>query len=106
MAKDYAKQFYQSAQWRKTRDAYADSVYWLCERCYKNKGLIHQGDIVHHIVHITPENIDDPNVTLNWDNLEFVCREEHNRIHMKTHDDEVRDDVMFTADGDLVKRGG
>lgn len=45
------------------------------------KGLYRAGVIVHHKIHITPENINDPSVVLNWDNLQLVCRDCHAEIH-------------------------
>lgn len=35
------------------------------------------------MIEITPENINDPMVTLNWDNLRLVCRECHAEKHGK-----------------------
>lgn len=78
--KDYAEQFYKSRTWRKTREAYATAVNHLCENCLKN-GLIEAGEIVHHKEHITPNNIDDPDITLSFDNLELLCRKCHGAIH-------------------------
>lgn len=56
------------------------SVGGLCERCFKN-GLIVPGKIVHHKIHLTPENIANPHITLDWNNLELVCHNCHNEIH-------------------------
>lgn len=78
--KDYAKQFYASNAWATCRAAYRESVGGLCERCYE-KGMITPGEIVHHKVHLTPENINNPEVTLSFDNLQLVCRECHAEIH-------------------------
>ena len=39
------------------------------------------GFIVHHRQHITARNINDPKVTLSWDNLEYVCKSCHDRLH-------------------------
>lgn len=78
--KDYAARLYKSLAWQQTREAYAKSVGGLCEICL-SKGLYNAGEIVHHKVHITPENINDPNITLNWENLELVCRECHASLH-------------------------
>lgn len=82
MAKEFSAAFYKSQQWRKCRDAFAASKGWLCEECAK-KGLIVPGEIVHHRVELTPQNITDPSVTLSWSNLELVCRECHAAIHDK-----------------------
>lgn len=56
------------------------SVGGLCERCRK-KGLIVPGEIVHHKVYISPDNINDPAITLNPDNLELLCRDCHAEEH-------------------------
>lgn len=80
MAKEFSDAFYTSRAWINTRKAYTKSVGGLCERCLK-KGLIRPVGIVHHKVYLTPENINDPNVSLNWDNLEALCRECHEAEH-------------------------
>lgn len=78
--KPYAERFYKSRRWNECREAYAAHADYLCEPCLR-KGLIRPGEIVHHIKPITPENINDPNVTLSFDNLELVCRECHAKLH-------------------------
>ena len=80
--KDFATTFYTSRAWANTRAAYRKSVGGLCERCLAN-GLIVPGEIVHHKIPISPENIDDPNITLNFDNLQLVCRQCHADIHRR-----------------------
>lgn len=74
--KEFAAGFYKSKAWQKCRESYAQSVGWLCEDCLE-KGIYKPGEIVHHKTEITPENIDKPEITLNWDNLRLVCRECH-----------------------------
>lgn len=81
--KEYAKEFYSSKTWQKCREGYKKSVGGLCERCLRN-GKITAGVIVHHKVHISQENIKDPAVTLNWANLELVCRDCHAVEHGAT----------------------
>ena len=78
--KDYAKSLYKSKAWQKTRDAYARSVGGLCELCWE-KGVLRPGEIVHHKIPITPDNINDPSITLSFDNLQLVCRDHHAQIH-------------------------
>ena len=80
--KDYAKAFYKSTAWQKCRAAYIKSVGGLCERCLA-EGKIVPGYIVHHKCYLTPENITDPAVSLNWSNLEYLCVEHHNQQHFK-----------------------
>lgn len=78
--KDYSAKLYKSKQWQHTRQAYLASVGGLCERCLK-QGLVVPAEIVHHKIYISPDNIDNPNITLNWNNLECVCRECHAKEH-------------------------
>ena len=78
--KDYARQFYSSKAWQKTRTAYAKSKRNLCEVCLA-KGIITPAEIVHHKIELTPQNIIDPTITLNWNNLQCVCRECHAAAH-------------------------
>lgn len=76
----YAERFYKSQAWKKCREAYSKSKGHLCEDCLL-KGRYTPGVIVHHIIELTPENISDPRVTLNWDNLRLVCRKCHGEEH-------------------------
>jgi 5-methylcytosine-specific restriction endonuclease McrA len=78
--KDFAAALYKSKRWQTTRLAYLKSVGGLCERCLK-KGLYKPAVIVHHKVYLTAENINNPEITLNWNNLEAVCRECHEDEH-------------------------
>ena len=77
MAKDFARGFYDSPEWRKTREAYLSSVNYICEDCGG------AACIVHHIEHITAANVDNPEITLNWDNLKAVCEKCHAEEHAK-----------------------
>lgn len=99
MAKDFTHGFYQSKAWIDTRSAYAASKNYLCEMCL-SKGLYVPGVITHHKQYITPENINDPNVTLSWDNLMLVCRDCHAELHKS--DDGKR--YCFDDDGNLIER--
>lgn len=80
MAKEYAQTFYNSKAWRKCRAGYLSSVNGLCERCRSN-GMIVPADIVHHKIYIDPDRINDPTITLCWDNLEALCKKCHNEEH-------------------------
>lgn len=78
--KDYAREFYSSTAWQACRAAYSKQVRGLCEICL-SRGIYKPGEIVHHKVHITPQNINDPAVTLSFDNLQLVCRDCHAEQH-------------------------
>ena len=82
MAREFARQFYHSQAWKNCQAQYVKQAKGLCERC-REKGLIVPGVIVHHKVHLTPDNILDPDVTLNADNLMLLCRDCHAEIHKK-----------------------
>lgn len=78
--KEWAARLYKSKAWQACRDGYLQSVGGLCEPCLE-RGIWRPAEIVHHIVEITPENIDDPRVALSWSNLQAVCRECHAEKH-------------------------
>lgn len=95
MAKEYAEWFYNSRAWIKCRDGYMNSVGYVCELCGE------AAVICHHKEHITPANINDPNITLNWGNLMAVCLECHNKIHFTTSP--TAEGLMFDKDGNLIQ---
>ena len=80
---DFARTFYSSKVWKKTREAYRKSRQNLCEPCLL-KGIITPAEIVHHKIELNPVNINDPTVSLCWDNLQCVCRECHAKAHGAT----------------------
>ena len=73
MAKDWAKGFYNSKEWRKCRRDYIIFVLGLCEVCGR------PGYILHHKTELTPDNIDDPDIAYSWDNLQYLCQDCHNK---------------------------
>lgn len=98
MAKEFSADFYNSPLWRKTQKLYKQSKYGICERCGQPNGTE-----VHHIIELTPENINNPDITLNFDNLELLCKTCHNQHHKKKHAS-TREDVCFNERGELIKR--
>ena len=74
------REFYSSKQWTQCAIAYRQSKQGLCERCLK-KGLIVPCDEVHHKIRLTKENINNPQISLNFDNLEALCSECHDKEH-------------------------
>ena len=97
MAKPFAKKLYGSKAWLQCRASYISKVFGLCERCKK------PGYILHHTVELTPENINDPHIALNHKLLRFVCKPCHEVEHGNVND-VTREDLVFDAAGDLVKR--
>ena len=99
MAKEFAKKFYKSTAWIKCRNSYIKSVHGLCERCEK------PGYIVHHKIHLNPNNINDSNVTLNHNNLEYLCLDCHNKHHDFEREKKqiTRSGFKFNDKGELVQ---
>lgn len=78
MAKEFAKAFYKSKRWIKCRDGYIAERMLIdggtCEACGNNPGYI-----LHHKINLTQENINNPDVSLNWNNLKWECKECHDK---------------------------
>lgn len=95
--KPWARWFYKSKAWERTRAAYIAYRHGLCERCGAG------GKIVHHKVYLTPDNINDPEITLSFDNLELLCATCHQHEHFETSP--TAEGLVFDDFGDLVRRG-
>lgn len=78
--KNFARTFYKGKAWQNTRKAYVERVGGLCEECLK-QGIYRAGEIVHHKIELTPDNINDPAISLSWDNLILLCRDCHAKEH-------------------------
>lgn len=96
MHKHFAKRFYDSKEWKKCRESYISKVHGVCEHCGE------PGYILDHIEELTPENINDPNITLNHENLQYLCLSCHNTKTFKKYKS-VRDGLMFDGEGNLVQ---
>ena len=94
-----AKRFYKSARWRKCRASYIATVPGgLCEHCNESMGYI-----VDHIIEINSQNINDPEITLNHDNLQYLCLECHNTKTFRKYS-AIREGFEFNSDGELVPK--
>ena len=102
MAREFARAFYKSKQWQNTRAAYIRSVDGLCENCLKH-GIYKPGYIVHHKKHLTPYNIDNPHVSLDFSNLEYLCFDCHSREHSGDNDEPLR--IGFDENGNVIRKG-
>ena len=69
------QEFYHSRAWKRLSKAFLMSRNYICERCGK------PAEIAHHKKYLTAENVLDPAVSLNPDNLEALCMECHNMEH-------------------------
>lgn len=97
--REFAERFYKSKRWQAVRQAYADKAGGLCERC-ASLGLIVPGEIVHHRVELTPENIQDADIALGFGNLELVCRDCHGIRHRQKRERRY----TLTSDGRITAR--
>ena len=86
--------FYRSDRWHDARRAVIRRANGRCEKC----GAV--GTEVHHIVHLTNDNVDDPKISINLDNLILLCKECHNKIHGRFEGNRIYE---FDKDGNLVK---
>lgn len=82
MSEGRQAEFYNSTEWKRCRESYKKSVGGLCEMC-KSRGKITPAKVVHHKTHITADNLDDPSITLSFDNLMALCVNCHAEIHGK-----------------------
>ena len=103
MAHDYARSFYKSKAWARCRASYIAERQsidgGLCERCHHALGYI-----AHHKVAITPANINDPEVTLNHDNLEYLCKACHDEVHGYCGNQKEKPRCEFDENGNPVPR--
>ncbi len=89
--------FYQRKAWKSCKDSYIDKRRLIdggfCEICgYR------LGEEVDHIVELNGDNVNDPDIALNHDNLQYLCKECHN---MKTFSDNDRS-VFFDENGEPI----
>jgi 5-methylcytosine-specific restriction endonuclease McrA len=96
--KPWAERFYNSNSWRQCRHAYIKSKHGLCERCLK-RGDINPAKIAHHKIHLTDSNINNPNISLSWNNLEALCQDCHNKEH---HENETEARYAFDREGNII----
>lgn len=94
MAKPWAKQFYNSKLWRETRRQVLHRDSYTCHDC---EGRATE---VHHIIELTPDNINDYSISLNCDNLKSLCYECHSKITQGRTD--TPDGYSFDEHGQIV----
>ena len=98
MAKEYTGNFYHSKAWQSCRSSFISYRVTIdggkCERCEK------QGKIVHHKQHITPSNINNPYITLNHSNLEYLCDYCHKLEHGQVYE-VTQEGLRFNHKGEL-----
>lgn len=101
MSERIGQKIYDSPKWKKLRRMYLESQNYICERCGK------PATICHHKEYITASNINDIEVTLNFDNLEALCQECHNKEHKHNFQGKKQRQgfgVAFDENGNLIKK--
>lgn len=90
------RDFYLSKEWKQVSKAYMMSRHYICERCGK------PAVICHHKRYLNGVNVHDPEVALNFANLEALCQECHNQEHTR-----VMSVATFDSSGNVngVKKG-
>lgn len=96
MAREFARAFYNSKDWKKVREYIYNKHHGLC-RC----GSV--GEEVHHKIWLTPDNINDASISLGEDNLILLCKNCHINIHREK--EVTREGTYFNEYGELVQDG-
>lgn len=88
------RKFYLSVRWEVLRAIKIASVDELCEKCDAI------GTETHHKIHLTPDNLNNPEISLNQDNFMLLCNEFHNKEYGRF---ECNKEYEFDIDGHVVK---
>ena len=105
MARPFAKSFYKSKEWQAVRSYVLKRDMYLCKKCGE------PAEEVHHIIHLTPDNITDISISLNPENLDSLCKnchfDEHKeeRIAARCNANKTDEpEYEFDENGYLVRR--
>jgi 5-methylcytosine-specific restriction endonuclease McrA len=96
MSKEFSRSFYNSSQWKAVRREVLRRDHYTCAHCYG------RAEEVHHVVELTPDNINDMNISLNPDNLLSLCHTCHTKITQGSTGD-VRQGYVFDEEGNVIK---
>ncbi len=81
MAQEWAKSFYNSKAWRQLRERLIVENNFLCADCGESYLKDSTQLVGHHIKELTPQNINDTNISLNPANIKIICRKCHDKAH-------------------------
>lgn len=99
MAQAWAEKFYHSKRWKDAREYTLMRDNYMCQA----EGCFHPAEEVHHIIHLTPENIDDPDISTNPDNLVSLCRACHFKQHKKIENADILPEIIFIDGRPIIK---
>ncbi len=102
MAKEWAKAFYNSKRWQQCRDSYISQRIMIdggaCEICSNS-----QGYIVHHKTVLSESNISNPDIALNHNNMQYVCKDCHDKFEGHgIGSQKIKPLFAFDADGQPI----
>lgn len=101
MAKEFARAFYNSKRWKDCRRAYIAKRIsidgGMCETCHEVPGYI-----VHHKTELTPDNINDPDIALGFNNLKYDCHICHQKENVKDGPADGLVKYEFDSEGEMV----
>ena len=104
MSKAFSKAFYNSKPWTDTRNTYiAERTRidgGMCELCGENVG-----EELHHIIPLTPANINDFDICLNPTNLKFLCKDCHFKVHRELILKQFEEARKRRADAHILTNG-
>ena len=101
MAKGFSYRFYHSTDWEQAREQALQRDCYLCQHCLA-QGVETPAVMVHHIVELTPANVNDPNISTSLDNLVSLCDLCHKKVHGWVRQGSTRQGLAFDEDGNLV----
>lgn len=100
MAKEWAKPFYNSALWK---DNIRPEILMKAKYICQNPGCYNIATEVHHKIELTPDNINDPNIAVNANNLMALCSDCHKAITKAQHNKSkaacILPEVIFNDNG-------
>lgn len=96
--------FYKQITWMDCAKAYRRD-HPLCERCLAMHRIT-PAEEVHHKIKLTPGNINKPDIVLNWNNLEALCKKCHQEEHNRERTESRRNHRRWCVDeaGEIVLR--
>ena len=96
MASAWAEKFYHSKVWKAARRIALHRDHYTCADCFG------RADEVHHVIELTPGNINDPMIALNPDNLISLCGKCHKK-RTKGSAGDISQGYVFDENGQVVK---
>ena len=88
--------FYHLKEWLDVRDEVRKRDRGKCQRCGKFIRSLADDSVVDHIIELSPDNFDDINIRLGFNNLQLLCKTCHNiKTFGKAHgfDLDARDNI-------------